>query len=41
LDNTTGEDAYEPPRDELSWKVKVRKDGSIPITVLRRAPESK
>lgn len=39
LDDTTGEDPYELKGDELSWKVAVRKDGSIPITVLRRVPE--
>jgi hypothetical protein len=37
LDDTTGVDAYERNGDELSWKVAARKDGSIPITVLRKA----
>lgn len=37
LDDTTGVDPYELNGDELSWKVDARKDGSIPITVLRRA----
>jgi len=37
LDDTTGVDSYELNGDELSWKVIARKDGSIPITVLRRA----
>ena len=37
LDDKAGVDPYELKGDELSWKVAVRKDGSIPITVLRRA----
>jgi hypothetical protein len=37
LDDTTGVNPYELNGDELSWKVTARKDGSIPITVLRRA----
>jgi hypothetical protein len=37
LDDTTGVDPYELNGNELSWKVAARKDGSIPITVLRRA----
>jgi hypothetical protein len=37
LDDTTGAVPYELNGDELSWKVAARKDGSIPITVLRRA----
>ena len=37
LDDTTAVDPYELKGDELSWKVAARKDGSIPITVLRRA----
>jgi hypothetical protein len=37
LDDTTGANPYELKGDELSWKVTPRKDGSIPITVLRRA----
>jgi len=37
LDDTTGVNPYELKGDELSWKVAARKDGSIPITVLRRA----
>jgi len=36
-EGTTGVDAYELKGDELSWKVAARKDGTIPITVLRRA----
>ena len=36
-DDTTGVDPYELNGDTLSWKVAARKDGSIPITVLRRA----
>jgi hypothetical protein len=36
-DGTTHDDAYELKGDTLSWKVPARKDGSIPITVLRRA----
>ena len=37
LDDTTGVNPYELNGDELAWKVTARKDGSIPITVLRRA----
>jgi hypothetical protein len=37
LDDKTGVDPYELKGDELSWKVAARKDGSVPITVLRRA----
>ena len=39
LDDTTGVNPYELNGDELSWKVTSRKDkdGSIPITILRRA----
>ncbi len=37
LDDKTGVDPYELNGDELSWKVAARQDGSIPITVLRRA----
>jgi hypothetical protein len=37
LDDKTGVDPYELKGEELSWKVAARKDGSIPITVLRRA----
>jgi hypothetical protein len=36
LDDTTRVDPYELKGDTLSWKVPARKDGSIPITVLRR-----
>jgi hypothetical protein len=36
-EGTTGVDPYELKGDELSWKVAPRKDGTIPITVLRRA----
>lgn len=35
-DDTTQVRPYEMNGDELSWKVKPRPDGSIPITVLRR-----
>ena len=38
LDGTTRDEPYELKGDTLSWKVPARKDGSIPITVLRRAP---
>ncbi|HEY7887116.1 MAG TPA: lipocalin-like domain-containing protein [Steroidobacteraceae bacterium] len=41
LDDTTGVDAYQLNGDELSWKVAARKDGSIPITVLRRVRDPK
>jgi hypothetical protein len=37
VDDTTRVDPYELSGDTLSWKVAPRKDGSIPITVLRRA----
>jgi hypothetical protein len=37
LDDTTGVNPYELNGDVLSWKVAARKDGSIPITVLRRS----
>ena len=37
LDDTTQVRPYELKGDTLSWKVPARKDGSIPITVLRRA----
>ena len=37
LDDKTAEEPYELKGDELSWRVAARKDGSIPITVLRRA----
>jgi Lipocalin-like domain len=36
-DDTTQVRAYELKGDTLSWKVPARKDGSIPVTVLRRA----
>lgn len=36
LEGTTAVDPYELNGDELSWKVAARKDGSIPITALRR-----
>jgi hypothetical protein len=36
-EGSTGVDPYELKGDTLSWKVAARKDGSIPITVLRRA----
>jgi hypothetical protein len=37
LDNTTAVRAYELKGDKLTWKVAARPDGSIPVTVLRRA----
>ena len=37
LDDTTTVRTYELKGDVLSWKVKPRQDGSIPITILRRA----
>jgi Lipocalin-like domain len=37
LDDTTTVRSYELKGDVLSWKVKPRQDGSIPITTLRRA----
>jgi hypothetical protein len=36
-DDTTQVRAYEMNGDELSWKVAPRPDGSVPITVVRRA----
>ncbi len=36
-DDTVQERTYELKGDELSWKLSARPDGSIPITVLRRA----
>ena len=39
LDDATRVDPYELKGDTLSWKVAARKDGSIQITVLRRAKE--
>ena len=36
LDDTTQVRSYELKGDELSWKVRARPDGSIPITVLHR-----
>lgn len=36
LDGTTVVRSYELKGDTISWKVTARKDGSIPITVLRR-----
>ncbi|QNI36128.1 lipocalin-like domain-containing protein [Edaphobacter albus] len=36
-DDTTRVTPYELKGDELSWKVPARPDGSIPITILRRA----
>ena len=35
-EGTTGVDPYELKGDVLSWKVAARKDGSVPITVLRK-----
>ena len=35
-DGATQVRSYEMKGDELSWKVPPRKDGSIPITILRR-----
>ena len=35
-DDTTQVRSYELKGDELSWKVRARPDGSIPITVLHR-----
>ncbi len=37
LDNTSAVRTYELKDDVLSWKVAPRQDGSIPITVLKRA----
>jgi hypothetical protein len=39
LDDTTQVRSYELKGDTISWKVTARKDGSIPITVLRRAKD--
>lgn len=36
-DDTTSVRSVELKGDTLSWKVNARKDGSVPITVLRRA----
>jgi hypothetical protein len=36
-DDTTQVRPYETKGDELSWKVAPRPDGSVPITILRRA----
>lgn len=36
-DDTTQVRPYETKGDELSWKVAARPDGSVPITILRRA----
>jgi hypothetical protein len=36
-DDTTAVRPYEMKGDELSWKVAARPDGSVPITILRRA----
>jgi len=36
-DDTTVVRSYELKGDELSWKVAPRQDGSVPITVVRRA----
>jgi hypothetical protein len=41
LDDTTQVRNYVMKGDELSWKVPQRPDGSIPITVLRRAPQER
>jgi len=37
VDDTTAVRPYELKGDELSWRVTARKDGSVPITTLRRA----
>ncbi len=37
-DDTSPVRHYEINGDEISWKVKARPDGSIPITVIRRIP---
>jgi hypothetical protein len=37
LDDTTAVRPYELKGDELSWRVAPRKDGSVPVTTLRRA----
>lgn len=39
-DDTTLVRPYEMKGDELSWKVAARPDGSVPITILRRARSS-
>lgn len=36
-DDTKAVRSYELKGDELSWRVAARKDGSVPITTLRRA----
>lgn len=36
-DDITQVRPYEMKGDELSWKVAPRPDGSVPITILRRA----
>jgi hypothetical protein len=36
-DDTTQVRTYEMKGEELSWKVPPRPDGSVPITILRRA----
>lgn len=36
IDDTTAVRQYELKGDELSWRVAPRKDGSIPLTTLRR-----
>ncbi len=40
-DDTTQVRPYEMNRDELSWKVAARPDGSVPVTVLRRVGNGK
>jgi len=37
-DDTTQVRPYEIKGDELSWKVAPRPDGTVPITILQRAP---
>jgi len=39
LDNTTAVRTYELDDDVLSWKVAPRQDGSVPVTILKRAPQ--
>jgi len=41
VDDTTVIRQYELKGDELSWKVAVRPDGAIPITVLKRIPAAR
>jgi len=41
LDNTTVVRDYELKDDMLSWKVAPRKDGSVPITILKRSVDAK